>query len=184
MTSTCCIDRPTLADWQRKIGLDKHSLTRDPRYRDAEAQDFRLRKDSPCIDRGRPLSVAVGAGDNADVLTIRNDGYYTKHVRKDPTKHGGAPPTQQPLRMPFLVGDLIQIGKGANTRRTTVVEILDNKRLMLDRKVSWKDGDWVTFPFKGDAPDIGAYEFGDERVIIGPTWKHYPKREFKVVRQE
>jgi len=28
------------------------------------------------------------------------------------------------------------------------------------------------------APDIGAYEFGDERLVIGPTWKAYPKRDF------
>jgi hypothetical protein len=40
-----------------------------------------------------------------------------------------------------------------------VVEVVDEKTLRLDKKVSWKEGDWVTSPFKGEAPDIGAYEY-------------------------
>lgn len=59
-----------------------------------------------------------------------------------------------------------------------MLEVVDEKTLRLDRKVSWKEGDWVTFPFKGEAPDIGAYEYGDDRLIVGPTWRRYPERKF------
>jgi hypothetical protein len=88
---------------------------------------------------------------------------------------------QKSVRVPFVVGDMIQIGKGRQARLAKVLEIVDSTHIRLDREVTWQAGDWVSFPFQGEAPDIGAYEFGDERRVIGPSWKRYPRRTFTSV---
>jgi hypothetical protein len=44
-------------DWFYEVGQDQHSLTANPRFVDASAEDFRLRGDSPALDRGDPISL-------------------------------------------------------------------------------------------------------------------------------
>jgi hypothetical protein len=44
-------------DWFYEVGQDQHSLTSDPRFVDVGAEDFRLRVDSPAVDRGDPVSL-------------------------------------------------------------------------------------------------------------------------------
>ncbi len=164
-----------LAAWRAKTGFGGHSVAADPLFVDPGRGDFRLRRGSPAVHAGRPLAAAVGSGRDSNLLEITNQGSYVYVVQLHRGRHGAAPPEDRPLRSPFEPGDFVQIGLGERAR---VAEVIDRTHLKLDRKVSWKDGDWVTFPFKGKAPDIGAYEYGDERQIIGPTWKHYPKRDF------
>ncbi|KPL02361.1 MAG: hypothetical protein AMK75_02870 [Planctomycetes bacterium SM23_65] len=154
-----------LANWQQAWGIENNSIEGDPLFVDAAGRDFRLREGSPCIDKGRPFTYAAGAGVGRDTIAV---GYaWSFSDGHDVLEHG----------------DTIQIGKGGNAQPATVLKVIDRTHLQLDRKVSWSDGDWVSFPFKGDAPDIGAYEFGDERHRLGPTWRHYPKRKFVATQQ-
>jgi hypothetical protein len=50
-------DFTSRADWFHEVGQDQHSLIADPRFVDAAAEDFRLRGDSPAVDRGDPISL-------------------------------------------------------------------------------------------------------------------------------
>lgn len=147
----------SLADWQQVGKIELSSRVADPMFVDAAKRDFRLRPGSPCIDRGRPLTQTTGDGTETDLLAIEYAWSFSDG-------HG------------VLSGDTIQVGRAALARFARVVEVVDKTHLRLDRKVSWKDGEWVTYPFKGEAPDVGAYEFGDDRIIVGPTWQHYPTR--------
>ncbi len=56
-------------------------------------------------------------------------------------------------------GDRIVVGANAPARVTKAN--YDTGELTLDRRVTWRDGDPVHLEFKGKAPDIGPYEFGE-----------------------
>jgi hypothetical protein len=148
-----------LPAWQARYGIDKDSLAADPMFVDRKARDLRLQPGSPCIDKGRPVTTATGAGTASDIIKVANAYYFTD---------GNG----------MITGDTVQIGKGPQAQTVQVVEVVDEKTLRLDKKVSWKEGDWVTSPFKGEAPDIGAYEYEDDHLIVGPTWRRYPERKF------
>jgi hypothetical protein len=126
---------------------------------DAKAGDFHLTPRSPCIDKGRAVTHAVGDGRDRDTIVVENAYCFSD---------GNG----------VIAGDTVQIGTGLSAQRARVITVLDEKRLKLDRTVFWRRGDGVTFPFRGAAPDIGAYESGGDRRIIGPTWQHYPVRRF------
>ncbi len=147
-----------LAAWQVRYGIDRHSFAADPMFVDEKGHDLHLRRGSPCIDRGRPVATAVGTGTESDTITVTNAYYFTD---------GNG----------IIPGDRVQIGRGPAAQTAAVVKVVDDRAMKLDRKVSWKPDDWITLPFVGDAPDIGAYELGDDREVIGPTWQHYPRRD-------
>jgi hypothetical protein len=153
------VDDGRLPAWQARYEIDEESFTADPMFADQNACDLYLQPDSPCIDKGLPVTTATSEETDSDIINVANAFYFSD---------GSG----------IITGDTIQIGKDPQAQTVQVVEVVDEKTLRLDKKVSWKDGDWVTFPFKGEAPDIGAYEYGDDYQIIGPTWQCYPEREF------
>jgi len=145
--------------FKSRVGGNEHCLlNQNPRLVNPP-EDLRLAPASPCIDAGRPVTYAVGEGEDTDTITVEYAYSFTDGLG-------------------LIDGDVIQIGKGDEAQFARVLKVIDRTHLKLDKKVSWTDGEWVTFPFVGEAPDIGAYEYGDERQVIGPTWKHYPKRDF------
>ena len=54
-------------------------------------------------------------------------------------------------------GDLVRVGE--NEVRITSVDY-GAQTITVDRQIEWKDGDGVSYPYVGRAPDIGAYEIG------------------------
>jgi hypothetical protein len=107
-----------------------------------ELHDHALVADSPLIDAGAPLARAVGAGEGE---TIAVDDVY---------------PFYDGFGIEGELGDLIAIGS-AGQRARVVSKDYDASTLTLDRALNWQDGDPVSLPWSGEAPDIGAYEHGE-----------------------
>ncbi len=126
--------------WSEFLG----NIDADPGFRDRANRDYRLGEGSPAIDSGTPLAVAVGEG-TGRALPV-TDGY----------------PFYDGFGIEGEVGDRIAVGSEENLARVERVELryYQPALLHLDREVSWSDGMPVSLPWRGDAPDIGAYEFG------------------------
>jgi hypothetical protein len=118
------------------------SLDADPRFVAPERRDYRLSAESPALDAGTPLALAIGAGTGRELPV--NDGY--------PFYDGFGIGGEQ--------GDLIAVGRGDNLARVERVELryFQNAILHLDREVTWTDGMPVSLPWTGAAPDLGSFE--------------------------
>jgi Ca2+-binding RTX toxin-like protein len=103
-------------------------------------QAFRLQPGSPLINRGQPLTttVAPGSGRSVPVADAQffSDGF-------------GVVP-----------GDLVEIDRSAPVRVTQVD--YGTETLVLDSAREWPSGALVSLPFNGTAPDIGAFESGED----------------------
>lgn len=127
------------------------NLNVDPGFVAPENYDYALRVDSPLRDGGQPLTKALGQG-NGNVLSVENAGYFYDGfgIRGE-------------------VGDTVAIGAERQLAVVLKVDRVQNT-LTLDRAVSWQEGDPVSLPWSGTAPDIGAYEHGlDGRVSVQVT---------------
>ena len=120
------------------------NIDADPGFVAPEHRDYRLAPGSAAIDAGAPLARAVGAGQGRRMPV--NDGrcFYDGFGI-----HGEQ-------------GDLIALGKGDNLARIERVELRYHQPaiLHLDREVAWQDEMPVSLPWTGEAPDLGAYEYG------------------------
>jgi len=115
-----------------------HTLAVDPRFVNAEQRDFRLRHDSPLIDRGAFLTRTTGAGQGS-TLPVEDAMYFS----------GG---------WGIVQGDMIQLEGGRQTARIVKIDY-DKHALTLDRPLQWRKGQGISLPYNGTAPDIGAFEF-------------------------
>lgn len=119
---------------------------------DAEHDDFRLRPDSACRDSGEPLAYATDDGAGT-VLALDDVRWF----------YDG-------FGIPGEEGDLVMIGAARTLARVREVDT-SNRRLVLDRSVTWKKGDGVSLPYTGSASDLGAYEQAGE----AERWYRAPK---------
>ena len=126
----------------------------DPGYVDPDNYNHALRPDSPLRDAGRFLTTVEGAG-LGTLLPVEDAAFF----------YDG-------FGIAGEVGDLIAVG--TSDQRARVLEVdHDANTLLLDREVRWTDGDPVSLPWSGDAPDIGLYEHGDDgraavQVVVEP----------------
>jgi len=143
-----------LADWQRAlqsapgfVGNDAHSIfVSDPRFVNVPANptgeheqyDFRLSSVSPVIDRGGKLTIVVGSGSSRQIA-VEDAGYFMDGFG-------------------VVTGDTVLIG--TNIAVGIVSVDYSNNVITINTDITWKDGDAVSLPFNGSAPDIGANEFG------------------------
>jgi hypothetical protein len=126
------------------VGKEAHSFTANPGFVNAPEKpvglhtefDFHLRTDSPARDAGGPLTTTVGSGSGKQIQ-VKDAGYF----------YDGYGVTD---------GDLIRIGQNSPVRITLVN--YGTNTITVDRSVSWQSGDWVTLPYNGAAPDLGAHE--------------------------
>ncbi len=103
--------------------------------------NFRLKQDSQCIDRGAFLTdtTSGGSGKNIQVETAR---YFTDGFGIEDQ------------------GDLIQVGSNIPAR---IIHVdYDKNTITVDRGISWQNGDKVSLPYNGSAPDVGAIEYNSE----------------------
>ena len=99
-------------------------------------QTFLLDQTSPCIDRGTCLTVTresgIGMSVQVDDARYFIDGFD------------------------LITGDGIQIGANPIVH---IVEVdYEDDLLMVDQVISFDEGDTVSYPFEGSAPDMGAFE--------------------------
>ena len=114
----------------------------DPDFVDPINRDYRLKADSPAIDRGKPLALAMGEGKGRELPVTDGLPFYD----------GFGIEGEQ--------GDTIAVGSGDNLAQIRRVELryFQPAILHLDREVSWTNGMSVSLPWAGESPDIGAFE--------------------------
>ncbi len=115
------------------------NIDAEPGFVDVEADDYRLRPDSPCVDAGEPLARVTGDVQGREVAVDDARWFYDG------------------FGIPGELGDLIYIGRGKTQARVTRADI-DTNTLTLDRDINCARGDGVYPAHVGEAPDIGAYE--------------------------
>jgi len=109
----------------------------DPLFVDVSAGDFRLQKDSPCIDAGDFLTYTTEAGQKTPVIHVADARFFT-------TGYGIQPPDQ------------VQI-EGCPPASIVGIDY-ENNIIELDTACSWEKGAGVSLPWLGAKPDIGAFE--------------------------
>lgn len=129
------------------VQLFTDTVFQEPRFIDPTTGNFIPRPDSPMREAGRPLTKAVGNG-TGTTLPVEDAAYF----------YDGFGITGE-------LGDLIAVGHVGQVARITEVDYSNNV-LTLDRNVSWRDGDSVSFPWIGEAPDIGVFEPGRPYVQV------------------
>ena len=127
-------------NWQ-EVGQEPHALitevTAAELFRDPDAGDFRLPEASPAVDAGLPLTVTASTG-TGNVIPVYEAFYF--HDDWDG----------------LIEADEIQVG--GNSRVRIVSIDLDTNLIEVDRDLTWSEGDPVSLPWSGAAPDVGALE--------------------------
>lgn len=144
-------DTFTLAEAQTQLpDLYKDNLEVDPQFVDPEHGDFRLKKDSPCIDAGAHLTFAVADGSGTEVA-VDDPLYFCDGFG-------------------LIEPDSVVVG---SNKPAKIVQVdYEKKVLKVGAEISWKKGDPVNLPYEGAGPDIGPFERppgpGLERRKAGP----------------
>jgi len=109
------------------------------------AKDFRLMEGSPAIDAAVNMTTAKGRGNSGTTMIVADAGYFIDG-----------------WGIPGVGGDSIRIGDGPPVGITRV-DYATNTLTLSDAR-SWNEGARVYYfrsdRFQGNAPDIGAHEFG------------------------
>ncbi len=119
-------------------GQDSNSIISDPCFINIDNEDFHLHPNSKCIDAGGFLTTAADSNSGIS-LVVADSRYFTDGYG-------------------LIDGDLIKVGSNPLVR---VLDVnYDTNTLTLSESISWNDGDGVSYAYLGNAPDIGAYEYG------------------------
>jgi hypothetical protein len=132
--------RFSFADHQSASGQDANSFVGNPLFNNPAADDLTLQAGSPAIDAGTPLTRAVGAGSTSTTLIVADSLWF-----------------QDGMGIEGLAGDTIRVG--ASTAVITNVDY-STHTITLAAPISWSNGDGVSYPYAGAAPDLGAHETG------------------------
>lgn len=140
----------TLAWWQEKRDkLFVDNLDALPGFADEAARDFRPTAGSALVDAGAFLTKTTVAGSGTRLIVADASYFYDG------------------FDIPGEQGDLIQLAGQQDTTRITDIDYA-TQTLTLDRALTWTAGQGVALSYRGTAPDIGAFEFGDERRPVAP----------------
>jgi len=115
---------------------------------DSSDYDFRLKKDSQCIDKGAFLTKTTSGG-SGTTIQVESARYFTDGFGIDNQ------------------GDLIKVGSN-NPVRITHIDY-GNNIITVERSISWNSGDGVNLPYNGSAPDIGAFEYASTSDTTPPS---------------
>ncbi len=125
----------------------------NPGFVDDAAYDFSLEEDSPMVDSGVFLTTTASAG-SGTTIPVDDASYFYD---------GFGIPGEQ--------GDIIQLEGETDMLRVVGIDY-EQDEISLNESVSWVQGQGISLPYTGIAPDIGAFEFGLEYDFGG---KHDPE---------
>ncbi len=121
--------------YQRGSGFDENGFQTDnPKFKDKE---LHLKANSPLIDSGTFFTTTTNSG-HSNIVEVKNADFFSDgfFVRK---------------------GDKIKIGE--QTARILKIDYEKN-RLTLDKAISFKKGEQISYLYAGKKPDIGWDEYG------------------------
>lgn len=114
----------------------------DPKFENSAEGNYRLTTGSECIELGVALTKISTSGQGTVIPVLDAIWFTDGHGLVDP--------------------DTIII----NSQRFTVLDVdYGSNTVTVDREFSWEADDQVFFEYRGEAPDIGAYESGEEYTI-------------------
>jgi hypothetical protein len=119
----------------------------------ASTGDFHLAAGSPAIDKGSALTKAVNAGSGSTSLVVDRASYF----------QDGYCANGECLNTP----DSIVIGNSGSIRIASIDDRTNT--ITLATAATWTAGTPVTLPYKGAAPDIGAFEYGGASTLPAPA---------------
>lgn len=125
-------------EWTGNITLDI-----DPGFdlKDIDSKEIFLRSDSVLIDAGSWLTVITSPDGYGTTFTVKDSRYFCDGFG-------------------IIAGDAIQLQNQKTVIRIKNIDYNSNK-IVVDHSVSWKQGDGISLPYKGTAPDIGAIEYNN-----------------------
>lgn len=116
------------------------NLSVNPGFKDAVDLDFTLRPDSAMIDAGAWLTTVTSSSGTGTAFTVSDSRYFSDGFG-------------------IVQGDTIQL-QGQSVNMEIVKIDYNANKIVVDRQVSWKKGDGLSLAYSGNAPDIGAKEYG------------------------
>lgn len=105
--------------------------------------DLSLKTNSPCIDAGTFLTRVTSTSGSGTSFAVA-DPYFFQ------SGSGGIP------------GDWVQLQGQTNPAQITAI---NGMTLVLNKSVTWTNGQGVSLPFSGKAPDIGAFAYTPPNLI-------------------
>jgi len=133
------------ADYQTNTSHGRNSFCRMPLFIDQANGNFHLFYNSPCIDAGGFLTFTTEAGQGTQI-PVEDVKYFCDGYQ-------------------IIEGDLIQLEGQADTVKIVKIDYHSNI-LNVDRSLSWSQGQGVSLPYNGAAPDMGVYEFKYEDSLV------------------
>lgn len=137
-------------DENQQIAADNWEHAGDPLFVDVtgpadpddpSVYDFHLQSTSPCIDIGGFVTTTTQAGQGTEI-PVDDASYFSDGFG-------------------VVEGDRIQLE--GETARLQILSIDYGQNLLtVDTDATWTAGQGVSLPYQGTAPDIGAFEFGEE----------------------
>lgn len=131
----------TLEQWQQQYpSIFQNFLISDPMYISEQTNDFRLQENSAAIDFGKFLgrTASAGAGSmiSLDDVSYFADGFGIAGIK----------------------GDLLKLAGSGDVARVIAVDYINNT-LLMDKELSWTNGEEITLNYEGAGPDVGRFEW-------------------------
>ncbi len=113
--------------------------------------NLRLQDTSPCKDAGTHLTTITSASGSGTTFTVADAGYF-----------------MDGWGVSGIGGDRIQLAGAVQKARILSVNYATNT-ITVDTTLSWTQGQGVSLPYEGTAPDAGAYEIGAASDSMAPA---------------
>jgi hypothetical protein len=148
----------TEPDLQTLFNNWKGGVDGDPRFMDisgipdpmdSSQFDFRLQSESPCIDSGAFLTTIVTSDSTGNSFQVDDAGYFMDGWG-------------------IIEGDEIQLEGSTQRAKITNVNYETNE-ITIDQNLICREGQEISLAYEGDAPDIGAYEYGTSGITSTQT---------------
>lgn len=124
------------------------NVSANPKFTNWNNRDYTLRPDSPLIDSGSWLTTITSTSGTGNSFRVADAGYFSDGWG-------------------IVEGDRIQIQNSSNPVNIIAIDYSTNV-ITIDTRITWKNGDGVSLPYSGKAPDIGAHEHTGQVTRLNP----------------